>query len=47
MQKERYDALVYGDVIEHLIATEKSLPAHLALLKSGERVIVCIPNVQH
>ena len=47
MQKEPYDALVYGDVIEHLIDPEKSLPAHLALLKAGGKVIICIPNVQH
>lgn len=47
MQKEPYDALVYGDVIEHLIDPEKSLPAHLDLLKKDGQVIICIPNVQH
>jgi 2-polyprenyl-3-methyl-5-hydroxy-6-metoxy-1,4-benzoquinol methylase len=47
MQKSQYDALVYGDVIEHLIAPEDSLPTHLKLLKSGGKVIICIPNVQH
>ena len=47
MQKEPYDALVYGDVIEHLIDPEQSLPAHLTLLKSGGKVIICIPNIQH
>jgi len=47
MLKEKYDALVYGDVIEHLIAPEKSLPAHLKLLKKGGQVVICIPNVQH
>ncbi len=47
MQKSQYDALVYGDVIEHLIAPEESLPAHLKLLKKGGKVIICIPNIQH
>ncbi len=47
MQKEPYDALVYGDVIEHLIAPEESVPAHLELLKAGGQVVICIPNIQH
>ncbi len=47
MKESLYDALVYGDVIEHLIAPEESLPAHLKLLKKGGKLVVCIPNVQH
>lgn len=47
MLKAPYDALVYGDVIEHLIQPESSVPEHLKLLKPGGKVIVCIPNVQH
>lgn len=34
-------------MIEHLIAPEESLPAHLELLKKGGQVVICIPNVQH
>lgn len=47
MKKEAYDALIYGDVIEHLIQPQESMLAHLALLKEGGYVIACIPNVQH
>ena len=47
MQDSSYDALIYGDVIEHLIDPETSVLDHLKLLKSGGKVIVCIPNVQH
>ena len=47
MQKEPYDALIYGDVVEHLVAPEVSLQDHLPLLKTGGQVIVCIPNVQY
>ena len=47
MLKEPYDAIIYGDVIEHLIDPVKSMPAHLELLKSGGELIACIPNVQH
>ena len=47
MQKEPYDAIVYGDVIEHLTDPIKSLPTHLNLLKPGGELIACIPNVQH
>jgi 2-polyprenyl-3-methyl-5-hydroxy-6-metoxy-1,4-benzoquinol methylase len=47
MLKEKYDALIYGDVVEHLIQPEESLPAHFELLKKGGYFITCIPNVQH
>jgi len=47
MKKEQYDALVYGDVIEHLIDPEQSVPKHLELLKPGGKLVVCIPNIQH
>jgi len=47
MREGQYDALVYGDVIEHLIDPEQSVPKHLELLKSGGKFCVCIPNVQH
>jgi 2-polyprenyl-3-methyl-5-hydroxy-6-metoxy-1,4-benzoquinol methylase len=47
MLEKPYDAIIYGDVIEHLIDPVKSMPAHLELLKSGGEMIACIPNVQH
>ena len=45
--KHSYDAIVYGDVIEHLIDPIKSLPAQLECLKPNGLIIACIPNVQH
>jgi len=47
MLEEQYDALVYGDVIEHLIDPEQSVAKHLELLKPGGKLVVCIPNIQH
>ena len=47
MLKTPYDALVYGDVIDHLIQPDNSLPDHFKLLKKGGKVIICIPNIQH
>lgn len=42
-----YDAIIYGDVIEHLIDPVKSLPDQLTCLKPDGLIIACIPNVQH
>lgn len=47
MLSEQYDAIIYGDVIEHLIDPVQSMPKHLELLKPGGEMIACIPNVQH
>jgi 2-polyprenyl-3-methyl-5-hydroxy-6-metoxy-1,4-benzoquinol methylase len=47
MLQKPYDALIYGDVIEHLIDPEQSLPDHLELLADDGKVVICIPNVQH
>jgi len=47
MLKEPYDAIIYGDVIEHFIDPLKCLPAHIELLRPGGELIACIPNVQH
>ena len=47
MLSEQYDAIIYGDVIEHLIDPVQSMPRHLELLKPGGEMIACIPNVQH
>ena len=47
-QKQKpYDALVYGDVIEHLIDPKTSLTSHLDLLSDKGSIIACIPNIQH
>lgn len=42
-----YDAIIYGDVIEHFIDPLKCMPDHLELLRPGGELIACIPNVQH
>ena len=47
MLEAPYDAIVYGDVIEHFIDPMESLPTHLSLLKPGGELCACIPNVQH
>ena len=47
MLKEPYDAIIYGDVIEHFIDPVECMPDHLELLRSGGEMIACIPNVQH
>jgi len=47
MLEQPYDAIIYGDVIEHLIDPIVSLPSHLKLLDDEGELIVCLPNVQH
>ena len=47
MLEAKYDAIIYGDVIEHLIDPQKSLEEHVRLLKTGGELISCIPNIQH
>lgn len=44
---ESYDAIVFGDVLEHLTAPEAVLRACLPLLKPGGAVVASIPNVAH
>ncbi|WP_415411075.1 methyltransferase domain-containing protein [Synechococcus sp. A10-1-5-9] len=47
---ERYhsiDALVYGDVLEHLKDPQKILREHVSWLSPDGVVVACIPNVQH
>ena len=41
------DALVYGDVIEHLVDPWKTLRNHLTLLQPGGTISICVPNSQH
>ena len=42
-----YDAIVFGDVLEHLTQPEVVLRACLPLLKPGGAVVASIPNVAH
>ena len=44
---EKYDCIVYGDVLEHLRDPWSALKKHLGLLSSHGIVLACIPNVQH
>ncbi|WPZ36197.1 methyltransferase domain-containing protein [Thalassobaculum sp. OXR-137] len=41
------DALVYGDVLEHLVDPWAALKDHLRLLKDDGVVCICVPNAQH
>ena len=41
------DALVYGDVLEHLREPWAVLARHVPLLSDDGLLIACIPNVQH
>jgi len=41
----RFDAILFGDVLEHTRDPKQVLTASLKLLKPGGRVIVSIPNV--
>lgn len=43
----RIDALVYGDVLEHLRDPWDLLTRQVARLSGGGLVLACIPNVQH
>ena len=42
---ERYDAIIFADVLEHLPWPEQALKKYLPLLKRGGSVIVSLPNV--
>ncbi|MCU1595162.1 MAG: methyltransferase protein, partial [Frankiales bacterium] len=42
-----YDAIVFGDVLEHLTQPEAVLRACLPLLKPGGAIVASIPNVAH
>ena len=41
------DALIYGDVLEHLHDPWKILNHHVSWLKPGGYVLASIPNIQH
>ena len=45
--KASYDAIVFGDVLEHLTESEAVLKACLPLLKPGGAIVASIPNIAH
>ncbi len=42
-----FDAVIFGDVLEHLVDPERCLKQARRLLGPRGRVLACIPNVQH
>jgi GT2 family glycosyltransferase/2-polyprenyl-3-methyl-5-hydroxy-6-metoxy-1,4-benzoquinol methylase len=46
-RKKRFDVVIYGDVLEHLVDPSRVLAETATLLKPGGRVIASIPNVAH
>ena len=42
-----YDAIVFGDVLEHLLDPDAVLTSSLALLREGGSIVISIPNVAH
>jgi 2-polyprenyl-3-methyl-5-hydroxy-6-metoxy-1,4-benzoquinol methylase len=46
-EKEHFDCILYGDVLEHLVDPWKVLKNHHALLKRGGAIICSIPNIRH
>jgi SAM-dependent methyltransferase len=44
---ERFDLVTYGDVLEHLTNPVEVLRQTRQLLKSGGRVLICLPNIAH
>lgn len=42
-----FEALVYGDVLEHLRDPWSALARHRALLRPGGRLVASVPNAQH
>jgi 2-polyprenyl-3-methyl-5-hydroxy-6-metoxy-1,4-benzoquinol methylase len=44
---EKFDVIVFADVLEHFIHPEKVLSRARALLAPGGRVVISIPNVAH
>ena len=44
---ERFDVVMYGDVLEHLVDPERALIETKKILAPGGRVVASIPNVAH
>jgi SAM-dependent methyltransferase len=45
--EQRFDVIVYGDVLEHLRDPWAVLQAQVAMLNPGGLVVICMPNVEH
>ncbi|MBV1900143.1 MAG: class I SAM-dependent methyltransferase [Kordiimonadaceae bacterium] len=45
--KDSFDLIIYGDVLEHFIDPWAALEKHLAYLKPGGHICACIPNAAH
>jgi len=46
-EKEYFDCILYGDVLEHLVNPWWVLKDHQAVLKKGGAIICSIPNVRN
>ncbi len=46
-EKEYFDCILYGDVLEHLVDPWQVLKKHHAFLKKGGMIICSIPNIRH
>jgi len=47
VERDEFDVIVFGDVLEHLRRPERALVDACSLLASGGRVIISVPNVAH
>ncbi|WP_417458378.1 class I SAM-dependent methyltransferase [Kordiimonas sp.] len=47
LEKNYFDLMIYGDVIEHFADPWKAIKYHLEFLKPGGTVCICIPNASH
>jgi 2-polyprenyl-3-methyl-5-hydroxy-6-metoxy-1,4-benzoquinol methylase len=47
LTQRRFDCLIYGDILEHLLDPLAVLRSHVALLEPGGTVIVSVPNFRH
>lgn len=46
-RKKRFDVVIYGDVLEHLVDPGRVLAETARILKPGGQVLASIPNVAH
>lgn len=47
LRRQQFDALVYGDVLEHLVDPWGVLSQHAQYLRPGGLLVVSIPNIHH
>lgn len=46
-EKDYFDCILYGDVLEHLVDPYRVLKEHWVFLRNGGTIICSIPNVRH